>query len=59
VAYHSGKAANRQAPATMSHVSLRSQTGPIVLMICRRPMSSFARKGSDIPTPKSKPSSTK
>ncbi len=59
VAYHSGKAAKSAAPATMSQVSLRSHTGPMVLMSTRRSVSSLARNGRLMPTPKSKPSSTK
>ena len=45
--------------ATITHVSLRSHTGPIVLMSTRRSVSSLPRNGSDMPTPKSNPSSTK
>src|SRR5690606_8530678 len=36
-----------------------SQTGPMVLIMVRLPRSSLPRKGSNPPTPKSKPSSTK
>ena len=36
VAYQSGNAANVAPPATMSHTSLPSQNGPIVLIATRR-----------------------
>ena len=36
VAYQPGKAAKSTAPATISHASLPSQTGPIVLTMTRR-----------------------
>ena len=59
VAYHSGNAANRLAPATISQVSLRSHTGPMALMMRRRSVSERPSTGRLMPTPKSKPSSTK
>ena len=46
VAYHSGNDAKRAAPATMSHVSLRSQIGPMVLMTTRRSVSDLDSTGS-------------
>ena len=36
-----------------------SQTGPIVLIMTRRPVSSFPSTGNSMPTPKSKPSRKK
>ena len=39
VAYHSGKAAKVAPPATSSHTSLPSQTGPMVLITTRRSVS--------------------
>ena len=65
VAYHSGNAANIAPAAVISHTSLPSHTGPIVLISTRRRVSATwasrprPRIGSNIPTPKSKPSSTK
>ena len=59
VPYHVGKAANVAPPAMTSQTSLPSQTGPIVSSIAPRSRSSRGRKGSSIPTPKSKPSRTK
>ena len=59
VAYQSGKAANVAAPATISHTSLPSQTGPIVLTSTRRSRSLRPTNECSMPTPKSKPSSTK
>ena len=47
------------APATISQVSFMSQTGPIVLIITRRPVSSLPSTGRSMPTPKSKPSRKK
>src|SRR5690606_6609098 len=46
-------------PPTSSHTSLPSQTGPMVLMSTRRSRSSLAIRPTSMPTPKSKPSSTK
>src|SRR5690606_40319081 len=57
--YHSGKAANIAPPPTSSHTSFPSQTGPIVLIRTRRSFSSLASRPTSMPTPKSKPSSTK
>src|SRR6478735_7919604 len=59
-----GKAANIAPPAVISQTSLPSQTGPMVLSAARRRFSASslaARPNSaiSIPTPKSKPSSTK
>src|SRR5690625_3881612 len=59
VAYHSGKAAKVAPPAGMSHTSLPSHTGPIVLSMTRRSRSSRATGRRSMPTPKSKPSRTK
>ena len=59
VPYHSGNAANVPAPAVMSHTSLPSQCGPMVLMRTRRSVSSLASVGMSMPTPKSKPSRTR
>ncbi len=59
MAYQCGNAANIAPAASTSHVSLASQTGPIVLIMTRRPMSSLPRTGSSAPTPKSNPSSMK
>ena len=59
MAYHSGNAAKVAPPAVISHTSLPSQTGPIVLMITRRSVSVRPRTGSSTPTPKSKPSRKK
>src|SRR5580692_10191767 len=59
VAYQPGNAANMLAPATISHTSLPSHSGPIVLMAARRSMSSRPTKLCSMPTPKSKPSRTK
>ncbi len=59
VAYHSGNAANVAPPATSSQTSLPSQTGPIVSSIVPFSSALRPRNGSSMPTPKSKPSSTK
>jgi len=59
VAYQAGNAANMAAPATISHTSLPSHSGPIVLMAARRPASSRPTALCSMPTPKSKPSRTK
>ncbi len=59
VAYQPGKAAKIAAPATISHTSFPSQTGPIVLMHTRRSASVLPTNECSIPTPKSKPSRTK
>ncbi len=59
VAYQPGKAEKMTAPATMSHTSLPSQTGPIALIRTRRSMSLRPRTACSMPTPKSKPSRTK
>jgi hypothetical protein len=63
-AYQFGKAANIAPPAVISQTSLPSQTGPIVLIMTRRVVSSERpsarpRNGSRMPTPKSNPSRTK
>src|SRR5262245_6722616 len=47
------------APPTISHTSLPSQNGPIVLIATRLSMSVCPTKRCRIPTPKSNPSSTK
>ncbi len=59
VAYQPGKAAKITAPATMSHTSFPSHTGPIVLTITRRSRSFRPMNECSMPTPKSNPSSTK
>ena len=59
VAYQPGKAANIAAPATMSHTSLPSHSGPIESIASWRSASFLPRTACSIPTPKSKPSSTK
>ena len=59
VAYQPGKAAKITAPATISHTSLPSQTGPMVLTMTRRSGSVRPRNECNMPTPKSKPSRTK
>ena len=59
MAYHIGKAANIAPAAVISHTSLPSHTGPIVLIITPRSRSSRPSTRSSTPTPKSKPSSTK
>ncbi len=59
MAYQFGKAAKVAPPATSSHTSLPSHTGPMVLIITRRSTSDFPITGRSIPTPKSNPSSTK
>ena len=59
VAYQPGKAAKITAPATISHTSLPSQTGPIVLTSTRRSRSLRPMNECSMPTPKSNPSSTK
>src|SRR5262249_41579039 len=59
VPYQAGKAAKVAPPATTSHVSFPSQTGPIVSSIVFRSSSSRGTNGSNMPTPKSKPSSRK
>src|SRR5713226_4011582 len=59
VAYQPGNAANMAAPATISHTSLPSHSGPIVLIAARRPASSAPATPCSMPTPKSKPSRTK
>src|SRR5690606_32953316 len=46
-------------PAVSSHTSLPSHTGPMVLIITRRSVSSRPSTGTSIPTPKSNPSSTR
>ncbi len=43
----------------ISQTSLPSHTGPMVLIITLRSMSSRLRNGSKMPTPKSKPSKKK
>src|ERR1019366_5214829 len=57
--YHRGNAAKVAPPAVSSHTSLPSQTGPMVLMVTRRSMSSLPTKGISTPTPKSNPSRKK
>ena len=59
VAYQPGKAAKITAPATISHTSLPSQTGPIVLTSTRRSRSLRPMNECSMPTPKSNPSRTK
>src|SRR6516162_1876522 len=59
VAYQPGKAAKMPAAATMSHTSLASQNGPIVLMATRRSRSVRPTKEWSAPTPRSKPSRMK
>src|SRR5712691_7648357 len=59
VAYQPGNAANMAAPATTSQTSLPSHSGPIVLIAARRPGSVPPSTPCSMPTPKSKPSSTK
>ncbi len=59
VAYHEGKAAKIAAPATTSHTSLPSQTGPMELTAMRCSMSFLPTNECSIPTPKSNPSRTK
>src|ERR1700761_7503849 len=59
LAYQSGKAANVAPPATISQTSLPSQNGPMALRHSRRSTSSRAMATLSMPTPKSKPSSTK
>jgi hypothetical protein len=59
VAYHSGNAAKVAPPAVISHTSLPSQTGPMLRSSTRRSRSSRAKGLSSMPTPKSKPSSTR
>ena len=55
VAYQPGKAAKSAAPATISHTSLPSQTGPMVLTALAAPCRCDARKECSMPTPKSNP----
>ena len=59
VAYQEGKAAKMAAPATTSHISFPSQTGPIEFTAMRRSTSFFPTNECSIPTPKSNPSRTK
>ena len=59
VAYQPGKAAKIAAPATISHTSLPSHTGPMVFTSTRRSRSLRPRNECSIPTPKSNPSRTK
>ncbi len=64
VAYIPGNAANIAPPAVISQTSLPSQTGPIVLSTAREccsrsPVATRPRGFISMPTPKSKPSSTK
>src|SRR6266516_2856327 len=59
VAYQPGKAAKMAAPATISHTSLPSHSGPIVLITVRRPASSRPMIPCSMPTPRSNPSSAK
>src|SRR3954468_11220521 len=59
VAYQPGKAANIPAAATTSQTSLPSHSGPIESTASWRSSSECPTKVCSIPTPKSKPSSTK
>src|SRR5512138_2969250 len=59
VAYHCGKAAKVAPPAVSSQTSLPSQVFPMALMSARRSSSFLPRTGSNMPTPKSKPSRKK
>src|SRR3984885_13553462 len=59
LAYQSGKAANVAPPARISQTSLPSQNGPMAFRQSRRSTSSRAMATLSMPTPKSKPSSTK
>ncbi len=59
LAYQLGKAANIDAPATISQTSLPSQNGPIELMATRRSVSVRPTTLCRAPTPKSNPSRTK
>ncbi len=59
MAYQLGKAAKMAAAPTISHTSLPSQTGPIVLIASRRSRSVRPTNRWSAPTPKSNPSSTK
>ena len=64
VAYMSGNAANIAPPAVISQTSLPSQTGPMVLSTARCvlfavALGDAAEGAISMPTPKSKPSSTK
>ena len=54
-----GNAANVAPPAVISHTSLPSHIGPIVWISARRSLRVLATVRMSIPTPKSKPSSTK
>ena len=47
------------APATMSQTSFPSQCGPMEFTVMRRSTSDRDTNACSIPTPKSKPSSTK
>ena len=51
-----GQAAKVAPPAVRSQTSFPSQTEPMELMMARRSSSFLPRKGSSMPTPKSKPS---
>ncbi len=59
MAYQAGNAANMAAAATISQTSLPSHSGPMVLMAARLLGSSRPTTPCRMPTPKSKPSSTK
>ena len=59
LAYQTGKAAKVAPAATISHTSLPSHQGPMAFRASRRSMSSRPMARVSIPTPKSKPSSTK
>src|ERR1700759_2452151 len=59
LAYQSGKAANVAPPARISQTSLPSQNGPMAFRQSRRSTSSRVMATLSMPTPKSKPSSTK
>src|SRR5690625_3708826 len=67
VAYQPGNAANMAPPAVISHTSLPSHTGPMVLSAARRcasavsvgPPAARPNGAISMPTPKSNPSSRK
>src|ERR1700719_749407 len=59
LAYQTGKAAKVAPAATISQTSLPSQTGPMAFRQSRRSSSSRPMTRLSMPTPKSKPSSTK
>ena len=59
VAYQAGKAAKIAAPPTISQTSLPSHSGPTLPSTARRSASVRPTDRCSMPTPKSKPSSTK